>query len=371
MPHSPRVLRRPAVAARLRHRLLRHRRPPRAARSSRSRSARATCAASRSSATTRSSASREPRDGTFSGLALDENLRGEGRRGPLRAAGDRPQDGRRRALAARRGRGRGAVRRGRAARRRAADGARLQDRRDPLHGDDRGRAHALARRRDRARRPPRDREAGRAPVRESVARARRRGQVALALATATRLVRACAPIRRPATRCWAPCTSSAATSPPPSPPIARARDLAPDDPAVHNNLGLALREAGDAAASVAALQEAVRLRPSYWVAHNNLGLSLQATGELPKVLSPASARRSIAKPDYGRARHNLGNALRRARRARGRHGAAARGGAPGSALRRGVEQPGRRAPRGRRARRTRRTRCGARCTSARAIRRRS
>ncbi|MET0551437.1 MAG: tetratricopeptide repeat protein [Vicinamibacteria bacterium] len=91
---------------------------------------------------------------------------------------------------------------------------------------------------------------------------------------------------------------------------ARARDLAPDAPAVHNNRGRARREAGETAASVAALREAVRLRPSYWVAHNTLGLSLQAAGDAEGAL--ASFRASLAaKPDYGRARHNLGNALRR------------------------------------------------------------
>jgi predicted O-linked N-acetylglucosamine transferase (SPINDLY family) len=90
----------------------------------------------------------------------------------------------------------------------------------------------------------------------------------------------------------------------------RARDLLPDDAAVHNNLGLALREAGDLPASIAALQEAVRLRPGYWVAYNNLGLSQEASGDADGAL--ASFRAALAaKPDYGRARHNLGNALRR------------------------------------------------------------
>ena len=81
MPHSPRLHRRPAVAARLRHRLLRQRRPRSAARSSRSRSVPATRAAWHSSATTRSSACRKPRDGTFSGLRARREPGGAGRRG--------------------------------------------------------------------------------------------------------------------------------------------------------------------------------------------------------------------------------------------------------------------------------------------------
>jgi protein O-GlcNAc transferase len=135
------------------------------------------------------------------------------------------------------------------------------------------------------------------------------GDVALALATATRLVER-APRSGAAHALQGAVHQQRRDFAAAAAAYVRARDLAPDDPAVHNNLGLALREAGDAAASVAALQEAVRLRPSYWVAHNNLGLSLQATGDPEGAV--ASFRAALdAKPDYGRARHNLGNALRR------------------------------------------------------------
>jgi predicted O-linked N-acetylglucosamine transferase (SPINDLY family) len=90
-----------------------------------------------------------------------------------------------------------------------------------------------------------------------------------------------------------------------------AASLAPDDPAVLNNLGHALREAGDAAAAVEALREAIRLRPDYAIALNNLGLALQALEDAPGSLD--AFRGAVrAKPDYARARHNLGNALRRA-----------------------------------------------------------
>jgi protein O-GlcNAc transferase len=87
--------------------------------------------------------------------------------------------------------------------------------------------------------------------------------------------------------------------------------LAPDDPAILNNLGLALREAGEPAASAEALREAVRLRPDYAIALNNLGLALLALDDVDGALEAfRGAVRS--KPDYARARHNLGNALRRA-----------------------------------------------------------
>ena len=90
-----------------------------------------------------------------------------------------------------------------------------------------------------------------------------------------------------------------------------AASLAPDDPAVLNNLGLALRESGDAPASAEVLREAIRLRPDYAIALNNLGLALLATDDVPGAISAfRDAVRS--KPDYARARHNLGNALGRA-----------------------------------------------------------
>ena len=90
-----------------------------------------------------------------------------------------------------------------------------------------------------------------------------------------------------------------------------AASLAPDDPAVLNNLGLALRESGDASASAVALREAVRLRPDYAIALNNLGLALLALDDVSGALE--AFRDAVrCKPDYARARHNLGNALRRA-----------------------------------------------------------
>ena len=85
-----------------------------------------------------------------------------------------------------------------------------------------------------------------------------------------------------ATRCSAPSTSSGATGRRRSRVIARRRRSRPDDPAVLNNLGLALRESGDAAASaeVAARGDtaASGLRGSRL---NNLGLALLATDDVP------------------------------------------------------------------------------------------
>ena len=91
----------------------------------------------------------------------------------------------------------------------------------------------------------------------------------------------------------------------------QAVSLDPGDPALHNNLGLALRESGDAPASAAELREAVRLRPDYAIALNNLGLALLAMDDVPGAI--AVFRDAVrAKADYPKARHNLGNAQRRA-----------------------------------------------------------
>lgn len=140
-------------------------------------------------------------------------------------------------------------------------------------------------------------------------RALAEGQVDLALETATRLVErapryaaghALLGAIHQQRRDWA----SAVTS------HREAAALAPDDPAILNNLGLCLREWGDAAAAVETLRKAVGLRSDYSVGLNNLGLALLDTGELAEAV--ASFRAAVSsQPTYAKARHNLGNALRR------------------------------------------------------------
>src|SRR5262249_46719075 len=55
---------------------------------------------------------------------------------------------------------------------------------------------------------------------------------------------------------------------------------APDVPATHNNLGIALTGKGDLGAAVAAFREAVRLDPKYAAAHSNLGNALREKKDL-------------------------------------------------------------------------------------------
>jgi serine/threonine-protein kinase len=84
--------------------------------------------------------------------------------------------------------------------------------------------------------------------------------------------------------------------------------LRPDLPADHNNLGLALVATGDLPGAIAAFREAIRLRPDDAMYHNNLGLALVATGDLPGAV--AACREAVRlKPDLAEAHCNLGNAL--------------------------------------------------------------
>ncbi len=68
--------------------------------------------------------------------------------------------------------------------------------------------------------------------------------------------------------------------------------LKPDLPEAHNNLGLALQQAGDHEAAIAALTEAVRLRPGYARAHANLAQSLLKLDRIPEA--EAHCRTAIA-----------------------------------------------------------------------------
>ncbi len=78
----------------------------------------------------------------------------------------------------------------------------------------------------------------------------------------------------------------------------------------YNNLGyLKLRGSlEDAAAAVAPLEDALRLRPRYPGAHNNLGMALQRLGRFQEAA--AHYREALRlRPDFPEAAHNLGVAL--------------------------------------------------------------
>lgn len=53
----------------------------------------------------------------------------------------------------------------------------------------------------------------------------------------------------------------------------------PDDPYLHNHLGLALRKQGRPMEAVAEYERAVELKPDYHIAMNNLAVALEAAGD--------------------------------------------------------------------------------------------
>ncbi len=84
--------------------------------------------------------------------------------------------------------------------------------------------------------------------------------------------------------------------------------LKPDDAPAHFNLGLILFESGDVRGAIAACREAIRLRPDAAEAHSNLGLALRESGDVRGAI--AAHREAIRlKPDDAEAHTNLGNAL--------------------------------------------------------------
>ena len=89
-------------------------------------------------------------------------------------------------------------------------------------------------------------------------------------------------------------------------------DTLTKDPAcwmARNNLGVHLMEGGSLDASIAQLEEAVRLKPDYPEAHNNLGNALsRVPGRLPEAITEFEATLKID-PGMAEAHANLGIAL--------------------------------------------------------------
>ncbi|HEV3104170.1 MAG TPA: tetratricopeptide repeat protein [Trinickia sp.] len=89
----------------------------------------------------------------------------------------------------------------------------------------------------------------------------------------------------------------------------RAVALKQDYAEAHNNLGNALREAGDAASAVQSCAQALELRPGYAQAYNNLGNALKDLGELDAAV--VSYGKAIAAwPEFAEAHLNLGHVLK-------------------------------------------------------------
>ncbi|RKP45607.1 tetratricopeptide repeat protein [Trinickia fusca] len=80
-------------------------------------------------------------------------------------------------------------------------------------------------------------------------------------------------------------------------------------PIYHNNLGNALREAGDLTQAIDAYRQAIALKRDYAEAHNNLGNALREAGE-PRAALDSCAQAIELRPGYAEAYNNLGNALK-------------------------------------------------------------
>jgi tetratricopeptide (TPR) repeat protein len=84
--------------------------------------------------------------------------------------------------------------------------------------------------------------------------------------------------------------------------------LRSDNPAVHSNLGNALRAKGDLEGAIRRYRHAVQIDPDFALAHNNLGVVLRGQGQLDGAL--AEFRQAVRlKKDYAEAHTNLGVAL--------------------------------------------------------------
>jgi tetratricopeptide (TPR) repeat protein len=82
----------------------------------------------------------------------------------------------------------------------------------------------------------------------------------------------------------------------------------PNNPRAHNNLGLALFEAGRIQEAVVQYEQALRINPESAEAHNNLAFALFKLGRVPEALDHFQQAIRV-KPNYAEAHYNLGLAL--------------------------------------------------------------
>jgi tetratricopeptide (TPR) repeat protein len=83
--------------------------------------------------------------------------------------------------------------------------------------------------------------------------------------------------------------------------------------AAHNNLGMALGQAGRLPEAIVQYEQALRIKPDSTDAHNNLGVALAQTGKIEEAIAHFEQTLRI-KPDYAEAHYNLGVALGQAGR---------------------------------------------------------
>ena len=80
----------------------------------------------------------------------------------------------------------------------------------------------------------------------------------------------------------------------------------PNNPFLHNNLGIILKKLGRSVEAERAYKKAIEFKPDYAEAHNNLANVLKELGQLDQA--EASYKKAIEfKPDYAEAHYNLGN----------------------------------------------------------------
>ena len=92
--------------------------------------------------------------------------------------------------------------------------------------------------------------------------------------------------------------------------IGRALALDDSDPALHANIGIALKGCGEFEAAIAAYRRAIALAPYFPEAHNNLGIVLYQRGDVDDAIVHYRAALSH-RPAYAEAHFNLAVALRK------------------------------------------------------------
>lgn len=91
--------------------------------------------------------------------------------------------------------------------------------------------------------------------------------------------------------------------------ISKAITLKNNDPAMHSNLGNALKGLGRLEEAIESYRRAIGLRPDFADPHCNLGVAFKAQNK-PNEAAAAYRRALAIKPDYVEAHNNLGNLLR-------------------------------------------------------------
>jgi len=85
-------------------------------------------------------------------------------------------------------------------------------------------------------------------------------------------------------------------------------DVTDQNPGIHNNLGVVLKERGRTEDAIKHYTEALRIKPNYSLAHNNIGYALADQGKINAAIKHYKMALKY-KTDFAHAHNNLGNAL--------------------------------------------------------------